>query len=421
MGLKMERFRRQRCYLTLAVTVLLFLILIAHTIFLVPMSLKIRQTASAQDQMPNSTLNWGAYAINAITAWSESTGSGVKIAVLDSGIGPINDVKVKEGYNCVNDNTDTTDRWGHGTMVASILAATHSSSLGIWGIAPDVEIYPVKVMDDTGTVKVDWAIAGVRWAIEKQVQIISISWYVPDNRFGDLQRILNEAYYDKGILIVAAAGNNGANGVECPARYDSTIAVAAITQNSQKLGMSAIGPEIELAAPGENIAGILPNNIIGSGNGTSFAVPYVTGTAALIWEKNSTLTNKQVRDILQTTATNKNTPDRDTLYGYGVINATAAIQTISGNLINNPSPTSTPNPNPTNANNNPNPTNTPNPTTNTPNPTTNMPSGNVTDPQNSPTSNTDPYITNVIISIVVISIVIIIIFSVTYYTKKKAV
>jgi subtilisin family serine protease len=370
--------------------------------------------ASAQTQMPDPTLNWGAYAINAITAWPESTGSGVKIAILDSGIGPINYVKVKEGYNCVNGNTDTTDRWGHGTMVASILAASHSNSLGIWGIAPDVEIYPVKVMDDTGAVNVDWAIAGVRWAIEKPVQIISISWYVSDNRFGELERILNEAYYDHGILIVAAAGNNGAYGVECPARYDSTIAVAAVTQNLQKLLMSAIGPAVELAAPGENITGILPGNVLGSGTGTSFAVPYVTGTAALIWEKNSSLTNKQVRDILCTTATNKNTPDRDTLYGYGVINATAAIQVATGNLINKPNPTNNPTPNPTNNNNN---NNNPNPTNNNPTNSPN-PNGNVTDHPSSPPSNTNSYITSAIISIVVISVVTIIIFSVTYYVKK---
>ena len=278
------------------------------------------------------SIDWAVDMINARSAWSESTGSKVKIAVLDSGIGPVNGIKVNEGYNCVNDNTDTTDRNGHGTMVASIIAADHST--GILGIAPDAEIYPVKVMNDTGYVKLEWAIAGVRWAINKQVQIISISWYVYDNARNDLKQILDEAYYDKGILIVAAAGNNGY--VECPAKYDSTIAVAAIDQKGYRLSLSAIGSKIELSAPGENIVGLFLNNAYGNGSGTSFAAPYVTGTAALIWEKNNTLTNTQVRDILCQTATDRGAIGKDTLYGWGIVNVTAAIQMASGNLVNNP-------------------------------------------------------------------------------------
>jgi subtilisin family serine protease len=347
----------------------------------------IPQIASAQVQI-NEQLNWGAYAINATTAWSESTGSGVKIAVLDSGVGPINDVKVKEGYNCVNGNTDTTDQLGHGTMITSIIAATHSNSLGIWGIAPNAEIYPVKVMDDSGHIELKWAIAGVRWAINNHMQIISISWYISDNSNNDLKRVLDEAYYDNGILIVAAAGNNGKETlrVECPAAYDTTIAVAAVKQNLQRLETSAVGQEIELAAPGENIFAISPSNTIWSGSGTSFAVPYITGTAALIWEKNNTLTNKQVRDILCQTATDKSTPGRDTIYGYGIVNATAAIQMITGSNNNTPN-------------------------NNTPN--------SFTDPPDPPTLNMNSYIINIIISIVIISVVSITIFSVTRYNKNK--
>jgi subtilisin family serine protease len=160
MGLEAKYCRRHRLCLTFVAVVLMFLVFMSTITFLAPTILgDMQQTVLAQVQMPDPTLNWGAYMINAPTAWLESTGSGVKIAVLDSGIGPINDVKVKEGYNCVDDNTDTTDRHGHGTMVASILAATHHNSLGIWGIAPDAEIYPVKVVDDKGNIKLDWAIA----------------------------------------------------------------------------------------------------------------------------------------------------------------------------------------------------------------------------------------------------------------------
>jgi hypothetical protein len=88
----------------------MFLVLMSTITFLTPTILgDMQQTVLAQVQMPDPALNWGAYMINAVTAWPESTGSGVKIAVLDSGTGPISDVKIKEGYNCVDGNTDTTD------------------------------------------------------------------------------------------------------------------------------------------------------------------------------------------------------------------------------------------------------------------------------------------------------------------------
>ena len=364
MGLKSGHYKRHRLLLTLVVVVLVFLTLMSMVTFLAstPTTMPTTTTTtmtttmlnsmyhavSAQVQLlPNSTLNWGAYIINATAVWPESTGAGVKIAVLDSGVSPISGVKINEGYNYVNDNTNTTDSRGHGTMIASIIAAPHSTQNGVWGIAPDVEIYPVKVIDDTGAVKLEWAIKGVEWAIANHMQIISISWCVADNSNKELKQILDKAYYEEGILIVAAAGNNGyTSGVECPAIYDPAIAVAAVNQNAQRTSFSAIGQKNELAAPGENVYGISPNNTLLRGNGTSFAVPYVVGTAALIWEKNRALTNNQVRDILCNTATDKSTPGRDTLYGYGIINATKAIQTVSNSNPPTPPPTTEPTPTP---------------------------------------------------------------------------
>jgi len=434
MGLKVGHYKRHRLLLTFVVVVLVFLTLMSMTTFLVPtrMLSDIQQTVSAQVQLPppDSTINWGAYMINATTAWPESTGVGVKIAVLDSGIGPISGVKIKEGYNCVDDNTDTTDRYSHGTRIASIIAASHSAQNIVWGIAPDAEIYPVKVIDDSGVVELEWAIKGVKWAIANHMQIISISWYVTDNRNNDLKQILDEAYYNHSILIVAAAGNNGREGsnVLCPAVYESVIAVAAVNQTGYRTATSAIGQKIELAAPGENIGTIAPNDVPIRGNGTSFAVPYVVGTAALIWEKNHTLTNYQVRDILCNTATDRSTPGRDTLYGYGIINATKAIQTVSNNNSPPPPPT------------------TPEPETKetqsqTQSKTTTTKQKQTVDPQESPTtepnlnnnntndvispsdpsfiSNTNANIINVIIGVSVSSIITSIIFSIIRFNKIK--
>jgi len=281
---------------------------------------------------PVTESNWALNQINAPAAWSESTGKGVKIAILDSGVGPIDDVKVYGGYNFVDNNTDTTDQYGHGTMVASIIAATHTNSkTGLKGVAPDAEIYAVKIIDNQGNMNLDRAIKGVQWAIDNDIQIISMSWCIDDRNYA-LKQILDLAY-SKGILLIAAAGNYGEirTGVGCPADYDSTIAVSAVKENKLRLEQACAGSQIELTGPGENVWVIWRDNkLYTSITGTSFAAAYITGTAALVWAKNTTLTNTEVRNILCQTATDLQPADgldRDIFFGYGLVNAAAAVQT----------------------------------------------------------------------------------------------
>jgi minor extracellular protease Epr len=279
---------------------------------------------------PVTESNWALNQINAPAAWSESTGTGVKIAILDSGVGPIDDVKVYGGYNFVDDNEDTTDWYGHGTMVASIIAATHTNSkTGLKGVAPDAEIYAVKIIDDQGNMNLDRAIKGVQWAIDNDIQIISMSWCIND-RNNALKQILDLAY-SNGILLIAAAGNYGEirTGVGCPADYDTTIAVSAVKENKLRLEQACAGSQIELTGPGENVWVIWRDNKLYTNTGTSFAAAYITGTAALVWAKNPALTNTKVRDILCQTATDlqpANGLDRDIYFGYGLVNAIAAVQ-----------------------------------------------------------------------------------------------
>jgi len=290
--------------------------------------------------------NWPLSLINVTEAvWTEYTGKGVRIALLDSGIGPIDDVPFQVGYNFVDNSTDVTDRYGHGTLIASLIS-TQPTPAGFRGVAPDAQIYAVKVLDDNGVGSPSNAVLGIQWAIENNMQIISISW-CNSERNSALEQALNVAY-NSGILIVAAAGNTGevAYGVGCPADYESTIAVTAIKENTRKLETACSGSEVELASPGENIYGIGADDKIYNGTGTSYATAYVTGVAALVWAKNPTLTNIQVRNILCQTATDLQPNDelnRNEYFGYGLINATAALQ-ITSNL-----PTDTPTDTPTNA------------------------------------------------------------------------
>ncbi|MDR0373549.1 MAG: S8 family peptidase [Nitrososphaerota archaeon] len=359
-----------------------------------PLLLTQNTTPNQPKQNPNTTyittntqtqttkpINWATQQINATTAWTQSTGTNIKIAILDTGIAPINDLKIHGGYNFIDNNTNTTDQNGHGTMIASIIATQPNSTTGLTGIAPNAQIYALKALNDQGIGTLDQAIAAVEWAIENNMHIISISWCINDEN-NALKQALDSAY-NKGILIVAAAGNAGeiASGVGCPAGYNTTIAVSATKEDNRKLEQACTGPEIELAAPGENIYAIGPDNKLNRGTGTSYATAYVTGTAALVWAKNPTLTNTQVRNILCQTATDlqpTNGLDRDIFFGYGLINATAAVQATPYNT---------------------NPTITHPPNTNTPKTTTNL--------------------TNIHINLIIGSTITITILSITYYIIKN--
>ncbi|MGD6810746.1 MAG: S8 family serine peptidase [Candidatus Bathyarchaeia archaeon] len=281
------------------------------------------------------TIRWAIENIGAPEAWNQSTGTGVKVAVLDSGVGPINDVTVYGGYNFINNNIDTHDVYGHGTMVAGIIAASASSALGVAGVAPNAQIYAVKVLNDEGVGNLNQAISGIQWAVDHDMQIISMSWNLIDENNALKQAVDNA--YSRGILLVGAAGNAGEimSGVGCPACYDSVIAVSAVTENNRHLQDSCCGQEIELSAPGEVVYSTRYDNTTGWGTGTSYSTGYVTGTAALIWAKNPSLTNIQVRNILDITATDlqpADGSDRDIFFGYGLVNASAAVFATPNNF-----------------------------------------------------------------------------------------
>lgn len=270
-------------------------------------------------------VNWAADAVNASAAWSQSMGTGVKVAVLDTGVGPARDLTIMGGYNFVNDNANYFDDNGHGTMVAGIIAASSTSPLGITGVAPSAEIYALKIFDKTGYGTINQAVGAIQWAVNNGMQIISMSWTLNDVN-NALANALQTAY-NRGLLLVAAAGNTGdiSSSIWCPAIFDSVIAVSGIKQDYTRLADSCFGQKIELTAPGETVYSTWLNNQLGSGTGTSMSAPFVSGAAALIWSKNPSLTNLQVRAILDSTAVDLGTPARDIFYGYGLVNASAAV------------------------------------------------------------------------------------------------
>ena len=278
------------------------------------------------------TLPWGVDRIDAeVVHAAANKGTGVKIAIIDTGIGPHPDLLVQDGHRYLNSgeisDSNYADDNGHGTHCAGI-AAAQDNDFGVIGVAPEASLYAVKVLDSSGSGYYGDIIAGIEWCIANGIQVISMS-LGGSTTSTDLENICNSAYYDHGIIVVAAAGNSGnrpgaGDNINYPAKYDSVIAVAATDQNDSRAKWSSTGLAAELSAPGVNIYSTYLNNGYATASGTSMACPHVSGTVALVKAANSSMTNVQVRERLQITADDLGATGWDEKYGYGLVDAEEA-------------------------------------------------------------------------------------------------
>jgi subtilisin len=285
---------------------------------------------------------WGVQHIGAEVAHtSGNKGTGVRIAVLDTGIDYNHedlDDNFFGGYDFVFNDDDPFDdnRNSHGTHIAGVIAA-EQNDLGVVGVAPEAELYAVKVLDGGGFGLLSWIIEGIEWAMDNQMDIINLSLQGRD--FQSLHDVCDSAY-DAGILLVAAGGSTYGRDVTYPAAYDSVIAATGTDSFDLKAYFSPIGPEVELAAPGVYILSTCSltqqscadNEGYRFLSGTSQAAPHVTGTAALfltsdIQDMNGDgiINHEDVREMLQITAIDLGDEGRDTTYGFGLVNAAAAF------------------------------------------------------------------------------------------------
>ena len=250
--------------------------------------------------------------VKADLAWNLSTGSGVKIAVLDTGVYDHDDLSVAGGWNVLDDNSDYSDNDGHGTRVAGVLASTVNGE-GLVGMSPDVGLYAVKIMDGSGNLSD--AIAGVEWAIDNDMNIVSMSFGF-DFYSQIFKEVLDDAY-DSDILLVGASGNDDSD-VLYPAAYTDVIAVGAVDEDNDRASFSNYGYDLELVAPGVDINSTGLNGYSVS-SGTSLATPHVAGVAALIWSYNASLSNEEVRGKLQNDALDLGSSGKDDYFGYGLV------------------------------------------------------------------------------------------------------
>ncbi len=290
---------------------------------------------------PNDPLFDNQYAlknINATGAWAVTTGkSSVIVAVIDTGVDashPDLQGRLVKGYDFVNNDDTPEDTVGHGTFVASLIAANADDNQGIVGVAPGVQIMPLKALDRQGGDSLTIARA-IRYAADNKANVINLSLGGPQNSRSIRQAI--DYATSRGVVVVAASGNSGTKGnpVEYPAALPNVVSVGATGPSDKIASFSSHNITVDVAAPGVNVFGARSSiNLICrayngtpycTASGTSFAAPYVAGAAALVLSVNPNLTPAQVENILTSTATDLGQPGTDSYYGAGLINVEKAV------------------------------------------------------------------------------------------------
>lgn len=216
----------------------------------------------------------------------------------------------------MNPNEEIEDKFGHGTEVTGIISAGKFKEGNI-GIAPNVQLYDVKVLNDKGKTDYETVIRGIEWCINNNIQIINMSFGFESNNL-DLERAINRAL-DKGIIIVAASGNSLGLRVDYPAKYDGVISVSALKEDLTRYSYSGKG-KIDYAAPGVNI--LTTNNKGGYTivHGTSFASAFVTGSiAALIGDSEEEVNNNNIEELLNPYIHDLGSLGYDEEFGHGLI------------------------------------------------------------------------------------------------------
>ncbi|KKQ99149.1 MAG: S8A family peptidase [Candidatus Woesebacteria bacterium GW2011_GWB1_39_12] len=295
---------------------------------------------------PNDPLypkQWHLDMIEMPKAWQRSTGKGAVVAVLDTGVAfkclakdrphlaDLDSRRCVEPYNATNGSKDAWDGMGHGSHVSGTVGQDTDNGYGCAGVAPDSRIMPVKVLTDQGYGSISDIADGIYYAVKKGAHVISMSLggtgYSP---------VLHQACKDAhkaGVLVVAAAGNNGDDEPHYPAAYPEVMAVSAVGPDAIITEYSSYGDFVNIAAPGGNTrkfgedGGVLQESVYQgkaqfvSWNGTSMSCPSVSGTAALLIQK-GVKGSDRLWEVITSSAVDRGDPYK---YGSGLLNAWNAL------------------------------------------------------------------------------------------------
>ncbi|NOZ72221.1 MAG: S8 family serine peptidase, partial [Chloroflexi bacterium] len=317
---------------------------------------------------PLFDLQWNFGRVQAPAAWEINTGSGVVVAVIDSGVSRGTDLACRtfvDDYNALTKLSGAgvaVDDFGHGTHVAGTIAQCTNNDLGVAGIAYNVQLMPVKVLDSRGYGSFSDIADGFDWARTHGADVINLSVGGPcySSEWPQCSNsILNEAIQaaaDADIVIVGAAGNFRQATVAQPANHPAVIAVAATNYFDGHAPYSNRGSALSVSAPGGDLNEDTDGDGVGDRiailqqtfergvwdyyymDGTSMAAPHVAAAAALLRSQAPTADRLQIQQILESTALDLGDEGFDNTFGYGMIQIADALQAISAQF---PTPTVT--------------------------------------------------------------------------------
>ena len=326
------------------------------------------------DFVPNDPLQnqqWALEKINAFDAWDIERGSSyVLIAIIDTGIDYehadvrqniwINDgedlnhnnVIDADDYNGIDDDSngfvddiqgwdfadapnypdggdymqrdnDPLDEHGHGTGVAGIIGGVTDNGIGVAGLAHFCRLMNLRAFTAGGNGEEDDVASAILYAIANGARVINMSW-------GDVfvSRILDDVIQyaeEKGVIMVASAGNSATDQIHYPSGFSGTISVGATNENDQLAGFSNYGPTVDLVAPGSEIFTTTLNDEYTSFSGTSFSAPYVSAVAALLLSRDESLGAEAIRGLLARSCVDLGNQGWDTLYGAGRLDVFRAL------------------------------------------------------------------------------------------------
>jgi serine protease len=277
---------------------------------------------------------WHLREMGAPVGWEESPrGKGVIVAVIDTGVTVVEDLEgthVLTGASMVPGEPGAADGNGHGTHVAGTIAQTTNNGIGVAGVAPEATILPVKVLSKYGSGMSTWIAAGIDYAVDEGADVINLSLG------GSYSAIIHNAVKKaekKGVIVVAAAGNGGREGVSYPGALVESIGVSAVGPGGGLAPYSSWGKGVDIAAPGGDKTkaggGVFQNTIDGKGGevygefqGTSMATPHVAGAAAILLSTG--MAPEAVKRTLLSTADGD---AWDAKLGHGRLDLAAAVHT----------------------------------------------------------------------------------------------
>jgi subtilisin family serine protease len=270
---------------------------------------------------------WGLGAVGAEGAWGITRGSGVTVAVLDSGVDdahPDLAGRLLPAVDLVGDGR-TGDPLGHGTRVAGIIAGVMDGA-GIAGVASDVRILPIRVLAADGEGDQNRTARGIRVAVAAGAQVINLS--LSSQTESPAQADAIRYALDEGVTVVAAAGNRRDEGSPTvyPAAYPAVIGVSSVGRGLRESGFASRGGFIDLVAPGERVVTTEVGGGWGREDGTSIASAFVSAGAALVRAANPTLSRARVDEILLGTARDLGPRGRDDTFGAGLLRVDRAVR-----------------------------------------------------------------------------------------------